>query len=145
MSKTFAVALLLALVVCSGSGQEARKASSQAGQEAKKDSPEQIVQKQVEAYNRHDLESFLGFYAPDVKLYDFPDQERSSGLDAMRKTYGKLFADNPDLKVDIPKRIAQGDTVIDQEFIFVNENRRGRAVAIYRVKDGKIVAVWFVR
>jgi hypothetical protein len=134
MWKTLAVASLSVLVPCSGSGQEARK-----------DSPEQIVQKQVEAYNRHDLVAFLSFYASDVKLYDFPDKERSSGLDAMRKTYGKLFADNPDLKVDIPKRIVQGDTVIDQEFIFVNENRRLKAVAIYRVVDGKIAAVWFVR
>jgi len=134
MWKTLSVASLSVLVACSGSAQETRK-----------DSPEQIVQKQVEAYNRHDLDAFLGFYAADVKLYDFPDKERSSGLDAMRKTYGKLFADNPDLKVDIPRRIVQGDTVIDQEFIFVNENRRLKAVAIYRVVDGKIAAVWFVR
>jgi hypothetical protein len=134
MRKTFAVASLLALAVCSGSGQEAGK-----------DSPETIVQKQVEAYNKHDLDAFLGFYASDVKLYDFPDKERSSGLDAMRKTYGKLFADNPELKVDIRKRIVQGDTVIDQEAIFVREDRRFTAVAIYQVTDGKIAAVWFVR
>ena len=134
MWKTLAVASFSVLVACSGSGQETGK-----------DSPEQVVQKQVEAYNRHDLDGFLSFYAADVKLYDFPDKERSSGLDAMRKTYGKLFADNPDLKVDIPKRIVQGDTVIDQEFVFVNENHRIKAVAIYRVVNGKIAAVWFVR
>ena len=134
MRKTFAVASLLALAVCSGSGQEAGK-----------DSPERIVQKQVDAYNKHDLDAFLGFYASDVKLYEFPDKERSSGLDPMRKTYGKLFADNPDLKVDVRKRIVQGDTVIDQEAVFVSEDRRFTAVAIYRVTDGKIAAVWFVR
>ena len=134
MRKTLSVASLLVLMACSGSGQQAGK-----------DSPEQIVQKQVEAYNRHDLEAFLGFYAADVKLYDFPDKERSSGLGAMRKTYGKLFAENPRLKVDIPKRIVQGDTVIDQEFLSIDEDRRLRAVAIYRVVDGKIAAVWFVR
>lgn len=132
--KSFAAASLLALVVCPGSGQE-----------AKKESPERIVQQQVDAYNRHDLDSFLGFYSPDVKLYDFPDKEVSSGLDAMRKTYGKLFADNPDLKVDIARRIVQGDTVIDQEAVSVTNRRRFTAVAIYRVKDGKIAAVWFVR
>ncbi len=134
MWKTLAVASLSVLVACSGSGQDAAK-----------DSAEQVVQKQVEAYNRHDLDAFLGCYAADVKLYDFPDKELSSGLDAMRTSYGKLFADNPDLKVDIPKRIVQGDTVIDQEFVFVNENRRFKAVAIYRVVSGRIAAVWFVR
>ena len=49
---------------------------------------------------------------PDVKLYNIPGKEVSSSVDAMRKTYGRLFADNPDLKVDIAKRIVQGDTVI---------------------------------
>jgi uncharacterized protein (TIGR02246 family) len=132
--KSFAVVSLLALAVCPGSGQE-----------AKKESPERVVQEQVEAYNRHDLDSFLGFYSPDVKLYDFPGKEVSSGLESMRKTYGKLFADNPDLKVDIVKRIVQGDTVIDQEAVSVSSRRRFTAVAIYRVKEGKIAAVWFVR
>jgi uncharacterized protein (TIGR02246 family) len=132
--KSLAVASLLALAVCPGSGQE-----------AKKESPERVVQDQVEAYNRHDLDSFLGFYSPDVKLYDFPGKEVSSGLDAMRKTYGKLFADNPELKVDIVKRIVQGDTVIDQEAVSVTSRRRFTAVAIYRVKEGKIAGVWFVR
>ena len=132
--KSFAVASLLALAVSPGSGQE-----------AKKESPERVVQEQVDAYNRHDLDSFLGFYSPDVKLYDFPDKEVSSGLNAMRKTYGKLFADNPDLKVDIARRIVQGDTVIDQEAVSVTNGRRFTAVAIYQVKDGKIATVWFVR
>jgi hypothetical protein len=131
---SFAVASLLALVVCPGSGQE-----------AKEESPERIVQQQVDAYNRHDLDSFLGFYSSDVKLHDFPDKEVSSGVDAMRKTYGKLFADNPDLKVDIAKRIVQGDTVIDQEAVSVTSRRRFTAVAIYRVEKGKIASVWFVR
>ena len=92
---SFAVASLLALVVCPGSGQE-----------AKEESPERVVQEQVDAYNTHDVDSFLGFYSAEVKLYDFPGKEISSGVDAMRKSYWKLFADNPDLKVDIAKRIA---------------------------------------
>jgi hypothetical protein len=33
----------------------------------------------------------------------------------MRKTYGKIFAENPKLKVEIAKRIVQGEYVIDHE------------------------------
>jgi hypothetical protein len=129
----FAVTSLVALACCSGSGQEPKKEAS-----------ERIVQEQVEAYNRHDLDAFLGFYSPEIKLYDFPGKEVSSGLDAMRKIYGKLFADNPELKVDIVKRIVQGDIVIDQEAVAGSGRRRFTAVAIYRVREGKIATVWFV-
>jgi hypothetical protein len=132
--KSLAVLSLLALGVCAGSGQE-----------VKKDSPEQIVQKQVEAFNRRDIDAFLATYSSDIKLYDFPGKETTSGLEAMRKSYGKMFADNPDLKADVLKRIVQGDTVIFQEEVTAKGRRLFLGVAIYWVKDGKIAAVWFVR
>ncbi len=132
--KPLAVVSLLALLICAGSGQEARN-----------DSPEAIVQKQVEAYNRHDLDAFLATYSPDIKLYDFPGKETLSGLEAMRKSYGKLFAANPDLKANILTRIVQGDTVIDQEEVTAKGRRLILGVAIYRVKEGKIASVWFVK
>jgi hypothetical protein len=56
-----------------------------------------------------------------------------------------IFADNPEVKVEILKRIVQGDTVIDQEAVSLTSRRRFTAIAIYRVKDGKIETVWFVR
>jgi hypothetical protein len=122
-----------------------------AGQQAKKEDPptppvseaEKIVQEQVEAYNRHDVEAFLKTYSSEIKLYEFPKKELSSGLDAMRETYGKLFEREPDLKATIAKRIVQGDYVIDHEQVS-GGGRKFSAVAIYRVKDGKIAAVWFL-
>jgi uncharacterized protein (TIGR03067 family) len=105
--------------------------------------PEKVVQEQVEAYNRSDLEGFLKVYSADVKLYTYPDKELSSGLEAMRKGYGKMFAENPDLKVKIAKRIVQGDTVIDKEEVSTSKGAF-TATAIYRVKEGKIIEVRFV-
>ncbi len=123
-----------------------------AGQQSRKEDPatppvsesEKIVQEQLEAYNRHDVDAFLKTYSAEIKLYDFPDKELSSGLDAMRKTYGKLFEREPDRKAKIAKRIVQGDYVIDHEEVS-GGGRKFTAVAIYRVKDGKISAVWFVK
>ncbi|WP_406695883.1 nuclear transport factor 2 family protein [Singulisphaera sp. Ch08] len=106
--------------------------------------PEQVVQNQVEAYNRHDIEAFLKTYSPKIKLYDFPDKESASGLEALRERYGKLFKREPDLKVRIVDRIVQGDRVIDQEEVSVG-GRQFKAVAIYQVNDGKITAVWFLK
>jgi hypothetical protein len=122
------------------------------GQETKKNSTvsravseaEKIVQEQLDAYNRHDVEAFLTTYSPEIKLYEFPDKELSSGLDSMRKTYGNLFEREPDRKARIAKRIVQGDHVIDHEEVS-GGGRKFTAVAIYRVKGGKIAAVWFVK
>ena len=122
-----------------------------AGQQARKEDlatppisdAAKIVQEQLEAYNRHDVDAFLKTYSSEIKLYEFPKKELSTGLDAMRKTYGKLFERAPDLKARIAKRIVQGDYVIDHEELS-SGGRKSTAVAIYRVKDGKIAAVWFV-
>lgn len=134
MRTLIAVLAMVTLASKSGSTQDAKP----------KDPPESIVQEQVEAYNKHDIDAFLKYYSPDIKLYGFPDKMIYSGLPAMRETYGKLFADTPELNVEIAKRIVQGDTIIDQERV----NAKGRkftVTTIYHVKDGKIVAVWFIR
>ena len=142
----------VAILVCSFVMVAMLGAIVAAGQQARKEDPstpsvsepEKIVQEQLEAYNRHDVEAFLKTYSSEIKLYEFPDKELSSGLDAMRKTYGKLFEREPDRKAKIAKRIVQGDYVIDHEEVSGGD-RKFTAVAIYRVKDGKIAAVWFVK
>ena len=108
-------------------------------------SAEEIVQSQVEAYNRHDLEAFLATYAEDVALYTHPGKLDLSGIGAMRESYGELFETYPELRVEITTRIVQGRFVIDQEIV---EGIPGAgditAVAIYEVRDGKIQNVWFI-
>ena len=105
---------------------------------------EKLVDQQLQAYNRHDLEAFLKPYAADVKIYDFPDKERMTGKEAMRKAYGTYFGKNPDLKAVVTKRIVQGDTIIDHEHVTAT-NLDFKAIAIYRIREGKINSVWFIR
>ena len=132
---------LFALLVAHAGGQESKKEASVTPTVSE---PEKIVQEQLEAYNRHDVDAFLKTYSSEIKLYEFPDKELSSGLDAMRKTYGKLFEQQPDREAKIAKRIVQGDFVIDHEEVS-GGGRKFTAVAVYRVKDGKINAVWFLK
>jgi hypothetical protein len=135
--------VLVGLIAATGRGQESNKEKiAPAGPAVS--GPENVVQEQVEAYNRHDLEAFLKTYSPEIKLYAFPDKELSSGLEAMRESYGKLFKRDPDLKVKIAKRIVQGDCVIDHEEVS-GGGRPFTVATIYRVKDGKITAIWFLR
>jgi hypothetical protein len=139
---SFAPALIfVAFLGAFVTGQEIKKKDSTV---PKVSAPEKVVQEQLEAYNRHDVDAFLKTYSAEIKLYEFPDKEISSGQGAMRKTYGTLFESEPDRKAKIAKRIVQGDYVIDHEEVS-GGGREFKAVAIYRVKNDKIETVWFVK
>lgn len=107
-------------------------------------SPESIVQAQLDAYNRRDLEGFLGFYSEDAVLLNYPDQITQAGKAQMRARYEKRFAD-PNVRAEIVKRIVFDRFVIDHERI-TSPPAAGviEAVATYEIKDGKIVRVTFL-
>ena len=113
------------------------------------DSPtaaEQVVQAQLDAYNRRDIEAFVATYAPDVKIYDHPDQLQMEGANRLRESYSRLFGSIPELKATVANRIVQGSFVIDHETVSgLPGGRQITAVAVYEVQDGLIQRVWFIR
>jgi len=105
-------------------------------------SPEELVQQQLNAYNGHDLAAFLAPYAEDVKVYT-DDKLKYQGKKAMRKNY-QFIEKNPDLHCELENRIVNGDTVKDFEKItFSKDKPIVNGVATYKIKDGKIIAVYF--
>jgi uncharacterized protein (TIGR02246 family) len=105
---------------------------------------EAVVAAQLEAYNRRDLEGFLSFYADDAVLLDYPDTVTQVGKEAMRARYTRRFA-NPNVRAVVVKRIAHGDFVIDHEQITAPpQPGMIEAIAIYEVRNGKIVRVTFL-
>ena len=108
-----------------------------------RESPEAIVQRQVNAYNAKNIEEFMNTYSADVELYDFPQKVFVKGKDEMKKMYSKFFSESPSLYCEIENRIVMGNTIIDKEKV-----RRGKqiihAVAIYEVVGGKIKNVTFI-
>lgn len=108
--------------------------------------PTEIVQAQVDAYNRHDLEGFLGLYADDAQLFDYPDQRLMAGKDALRERYRQRFEPAPKLHAQILQRIAFDRFVIDQERVTGLADGQGlEVVAIYEIRDGHIARVTFLR
>lgn len=104
------------------------------------------VQTQLDAYNTGDLELFLSAYSDTVKIYNFPNELRSSGKEAMRKGYGGMFDRLKDLHCRLVNRTVMGDKVIDHEsVIFRKEDPPTEVIAIYRVGNGLIQEVWFMR
>lgn len=106
--------------------------------------PEAVVQKQLEAYNSRDIDTFLATYSNDAKLYGYPHTLETEGSEAIRTGYSKFFESNPDLHCEIKNRIVIGNKVIDEEEITSSGNTFN-AVVIYEVENEKIAKVTFVR
>ena len=109
---------------------------------------EQIVQRNLEAYNNRDLEKFMSWFSEDIELYSFSEMKLvASGKSAIEKLYKELFAASPNLNSTILKRIVFDNKVIDHESIV---GRKGATdileiVMIYEVKDGKIFKMTSIR
>lgn len=105
-------------------------------------SPEQLVQQQLNAYNAHDLEAFLAPYADNIEIYNFPGNLLSKGKETMRKDYD-FVTRTPKLHCNILERIVQGNMVIDHEEVWGFGEKPFYGVAIYITENGKITKVYF--
>ncbi|WP_211440811.1 nuclear transport factor 2 family protein [Collimonas humicola] len=121
-------------------------AMPQSASAVKTDSAEDIVQKQLDAYNARDMDAFLATYADEAELFGFPNTPSAKGKEEMRKRYTVRFSDTL-LHCIIVKRIVMGNTVIDHERVRVTLPEGPgvmEAIAIYEVHDGKIAKVTFI-
>lgn len=106
--------------------------------------PRQVVDQQLAAYNRRDLEGFVACYAADARIV-LPDGSLlASGHDEIRERYGELFDQSPELHAEIRNRIEVGAVVVDEEYVtgFVLPDMPSaiHAAAVYRVADDLIQA-----
>jgi imidazolonepropionase-like amidohydrolase len=102
------------------------------------ESPEQIVARQVNAYNHHDARVFAQTYAKDGVVVRPSAYVRTRA--AIAAAYAQLFAANPNLHVEIVERSVNGSTVTDKESLtgFADGTTR-TATVDYTVADGAIV------
>jgi len=108
------------------------------------ETPEMVVQRQVNAYNARDIDAFMDTYTEGIEIYNFPDQLVAKGKTEMRKNYARMFENVPNLYCEIKNRIVLGTKIIDEEYVRFNESYL-QAVAIYEVENGKIAKVTFVK
>ena len=106
--------------------------------------PEAIVQNQLDAYNARNLNAFLNTYSEDIQVYDYPNTLIYQGKDKLKETYKTFFESTPDLHCKIKNRIILGNKIIDKEKVTAN-GKVLWAVAIYEVENGKIAKVTFIK
>ncbi|MFI0429413.1 amidohydrolase family protein [Mariniflexile sp. HMF6888] len=109
-----------------------------------KNSPSDLAQRQLNAYNFRNIEAFLEPYDKDVEVYMYPNKLQFKGIKTMRKTYSEMFKNTPNLHCKLIYRIVQGNTVIDKERILFND-KVIETVAIYQIENYKIKKVYFVK
>ena len=108
------------------------------------ESPEQLVQRQVNAYNARNIDAFTDTYADDVRIYNFPETLSIEGKDQLKERFESIFKNVPNLYCEIKNRIVLGNKIVDREHVRFN-NKYSDVIAIYEVTNGKISKVTFIR
>jgi hypothetical protein len=110
--------------------------------------PVDVVQRQLETYNRRDLEGFCELFAEDAQIFDLGATVPTfTGKEAIRTRYRELFDRSPTLHSNVLNRTALGRVVVDLEHITGRNGSPGvfAVLAIYEVEAGKIQRVHFAR
>ncbi len=108
--------------------------------------PEEIVQKQLEAYNARDIEALLRIYADDAQMFEHPSRLLAAGSAELRERFLSRFKE-PDLYAALRQRMVMGEMVVDHEQVTRNfPEGRGQIelVMIYQVQNGRIAKAWVI-
>jgi len=107
--------------------------------------PEGFAQRQLDAYNARDLESFIREYTDDVVVYRLPGSEPVLvGKAAFGEHYRKNRFNLPNLHAEVVNRMVFGNKVIDQERVVGVGDQVMEVAAIYEVTPTGIAKVWFL-
>jgi hypothetical protein len=109
-------------------------------------SPEIVVQRQLDAYNSKDIETWLATYAPDAKQYEHPAKLVASGHAEMRSRIAARLSE-PNIHAKLIRRTVMGNVVIDHEDVtrtFPEGPGNVELVCIYVVESGLIQSASFI-
>jgi len=106
---------------------------------------EQLMRRQVDAYNRRDLEEFCVCFHAEVSMKTLiSGDSQIRGLEQLRLIFKMLFEAHLDLHCEIQHRVILEDAVIDEEWVTgLTKYPTGlHTVVIYGFREGKIDRMW---
>lgn len=104
-----------------------------------------VIERNLAAYNAHDLEAFIDCFASDAMIEDGVGNSLARGIDAIRARYRDRWEANPRLHSEILNRIRVGAYVIDDEHLTgFADGGEAHVVLVYRVENGLIVHVRYL-
>jgi hypothetical protein len=108
--------------------------------------PEAVVQRQLDAYNSRDIDALMATYAEDIELFEHPAKLLAKGAGQVRERQAIRLAE-PNLHAKLIQRMVIGNIVIDQEVVtrtFAEGTGRIQLIATYQVHEGRIAKAWFI-
>jgi hypothetical protein len=107
-------------------------------------SPTDVVQRQLDAYNAHDLAAFLATYSEAAELTRVGKADAPvTGKGAISDLYASRVFNVPGHRAELFGRLAFGNKVVDHERVFGLSPEPFEALAVYEVTDDLIQRVWF--
>ncbi len=107
--------------------------------------PADVVQAQLDAYNAHDVAALVAIYADNAQQFQHPDVLLAEGSAQIAARFTNRFAaSRPQAR--LLNRIACGKLVIDHEIVTSVTDQGAteqELVATYEVVDGRIARAWF--
>ena len=105
-----------------------------------------IANKQLDAYNAQDLDTYVSFFAADCMVSGLNGAPTETSRDAIKARYAKAFAQFPQNKAVLKNRVAVGNTVVDHERVIRSPGgEEFEIIAIYTFKGGLIARVDFAK
>jgi ketosteroid isomerase-like protein len=104
------------------------------------DSTIDVVERFNAAFNSHDVDAVMALMTDDVVFESTgpaPDGVRVEGQPGVRKTWEKLFADNPDARF-VTEDLFTGDDRAVVRWRYEWGSGHVRGVDVMRVRDGKV-------
>jgi len=103
----------------------------------------EVIERQLEAYNSHELDRFLAEYSEDIRAFRPPALEPSIvGKAAFGEFYATQRFNRPGLHADVLNRMVLGSFVIDHERISGIQDQPFEVAIVYHVVDGLIQCTW---
>jgi hypothetical protein len=110
------------------------------------ESPGSVVQAQLDAFNRRDVDALLAVYADDAEMYEHPSKLVAKGSSALRARFAVRFQES-NLHARLLSRIVMGSTVVDHELVtrtFPDGQGTIELTMIYAVEAGRISKAWSI-
>lgn len=109
-----------------------------------------LAARQLEAYNRSDLDAFCACFHEDVEVLAEDGAVQKRGMAEFRKSYGAMFAEHDAVVATVSARLVLGPHVVEHERwsrVRRSDGERlgGEVLVRYTAKDGRIRFVEFLR
>ncbi|WP_420318751.1 nuclear transport factor 2 family protein [Ekhidna sp.] len=103
----------------------------------------EVVNKRMALFNANNYDEFIKLYHADLKVYTYPDKLMGKGSDRLASIFKSDF-DNKLVAVEIVNQMENGPYVINHELV-INDGKKTKYISIYKVENGLITNVSFVR